>query len=204
MSEVPTSDSRATRGDTATSSSGWIGTVAFAIACVLGLAKLGEVVNARRERTRNARRDLDQAWFRMIALDGVIPDLRRFLEDQRRALREATASQAVARPYLAALMRYGPAAEELKIRLQPLEHLSAHAHATIIRALEDLDDHVAAFCPHGDDRSYNPDLLEAQGTEVQLQFARCLRDCLVVLRQVHVELSRGRDPDQTIPMPAPT
>jgi hypothetical protein len=200
----PGSNTEAAQSETAPPASGWIGTAGFVIACVLGLVKLGEAVSARHDRARNSRKELDQAWFRTIALEGAIPDLRRFLEAQRSALRDAAAAPpAVARPYLAALMRYAPASEELKIRLQPLEELSTHAHATIIRALEDLDDRVAPLCPHGDDRSYNPDLLEVEGTEVQLQFARCLRDCLIVLQQVHVELSRGRNPDRTIPMPQP-
>jgi hypothetical protein len=171
----------------------------LAISCLLGLVKVGEVVSARRARARNPRSRIDDAWFKTIVLDGVIPDLRRFLESERGALQGAAlASPSGARPYFATLMRYAPAAEELKIRLQSLEDLSVQAYAKVIRALEDLEDRVAPFCPHGDDRTYNPDLLDAEGSDVQLQFARCLRDCLVILRQLHVELSRGRDPDRTL------
>lgn len=182
----------------------WLGTAGFALACVLGLVKVREVVTARWGRVRRPRAEVDGSWFRTIVLEGSVPDLRHFLQTQREALKDAASgSPGAAQPYLAALIRYARASEELKIRLQPLQEISVHAHASIIRALEDLDDRVAPFCPHGDDLSFNRDLLAAESREVQLQFARCLRDCLAVLREVHLELISGRDPDQAIPMPAP-
>lgn len=169
---------------------------------MLGLVKVSEVVQALRRRVRSPRTGADESWFRTIVLEGSIPDLRHFLQTQKEALKDAASgSPGMAAPYFAALMRYARASEELKIRLQPLQDLSVHAHATIIRALEDLDDRVAPFCPHGDDPSFSREMLAAEGREVEVQFARCLRDCLAVLRDVHFELSCGRDPDQAIPMP---
>lgn len=174
----------------------WLGRAGFVMACVLSLIKAGEVLIARRRRARHPPRsphaEVEGAWFKTLVLDGVIPDLRRFLDSQQAALKDAaSALPGMPRPYLATLKRYAPAAENLKIRLQPLEDLSPHAHATVIRALEDLEDRVAPFCPHADDRSYNPDLLEVESSGVQVQFGLCLRDCLVALREAHHEVAGG-------------
>jgi hypothetical protein len=181
-----------------------IGALGFGISLVLAVIKLGEVINARRDRSRDQLAKVNDAWFKTIVLDGAIPDIRQFLEAQRSALKQAaTPPPGSVRPYIAALLRYMPASEELKLRLQPIDELSAHAYATLMRALEDLDDCVAPFCPHGDDASFNRDALETEWRAVQRQFDSCFRDCLSVLRTVHFELSRGKDPDQKIRKPTP-
>jgi hypothetical protein len=102
---------------------------------------------------------------------------------------------------MAVLLRYVPSSEELKIRLQPVEELSAHTYATLIRALENLDDCVAPFCAHADDASFNEEALETERRAVQRQFDNCFRDCLSVLRRLHFALYRGQDPDDKIARP---
>jgi hypothetical protein len=180
-----------------------LGTLGFVISLVLAFIKLAEVVSARRDRSSDQVATVNDSWFKTIVLDGAIPDLRQFLETQRSALKQAATPPAgTVRPYMAALLRYGPASEELKIRLQPVDELSAHAYAMVTRALEDLEDCVAPFCPHADDASYNKEALEAEWKAVQRQFDTCFRDCLSVLRRLHFELSRGKDPDRIIPKPA--
>ena len=178
-----------------------VGALGFLISLILGIVKLGEVVSARRDRSHDQRAKVNDAWFKTIVLDGAIPDIRRFLETQRSALRSATTPPGTVRPYMAVLLRYGPASEELKLRLQPIEELSAHTYATLTHALEDLDDRIAPFCPHADDASFNKETLETEWKAVQRQFDICFRDCLSVLRRLHFELSSGRDPDQSIPRP---
>ena len=176
-----------------------MGTVAFFISVVLGIVKLSELYNARRDRSRDQRAKVDDAWFKTIVLEGAIPDLRSFLETQRSALKHAATPPAgTVRPYMAVMLRYAPASEELKIRLQPVEELSARSYATIINAVEALDDRIAPFCAHADDASYNKQVLQTEWSAVQRQFDACFRDCLAVLRRVHFELSRGHDPDRTM------
>jgi hypothetical protein len=179
-----------------------VGTLGFFISLALAIVKGSELYRARKDRSGDQQAKVNDAWFKTIVLDGTIPDLRKFLELQRGALKQAAATTPqVVRPYMIVMLRYSPASEELKIRLQSVAELSTNAYATLTRALESLDDSVATFCSHADDASFNKETLEKEWRAVQRQFDSCFRDCLSVLRRLHFALHRGENPDHQIPTP---
>jgi hypothetical protein len=181
-----------------------VGLLGFLISVVLAVVKGAEIYHARRDRSRDQRAKVNDAWFKTIVLDGAIPSIRSFLETQRGALKQAcSAHPGTARPYMAVWLRYKPESEELMIRLIPIEELSSNAYAALVHYLEILEDSVSPFCSHADDRSVDPGSIEKEWLALQHQMDRCFRDCLSILRRVHFELSRGRDPDQTISKPTP-
>jgi hypothetical protein len=177
-----------------------VGALGFFISLILAIVKGAELYRARKDRSGDQQAKVNDAWFKTIVLDGAIPDLRQFLELHRGALKQAAATASkVVRPYMTVMLRYSPASEELKIRLQSVAELSTNAYATLTRALESLDDSVATFCAHADDASFNKETLEKEWRAVQRQFDCCFRDCLSVLRRLHFALYRGENPDHEIP-----
>jgi hypothetical protein len=179
-----------------------VGTLGFVISVGLALVKGFELYRARKDRSGDQQAKVNDAWFKTIVLDGAIPDIRQFLDLQRGALKQAaTPPPKTVRPYMSVMLRYSPASEELKIRLQSVAELSAHAYATLTQALENLDDCVAPFCSRADDASFAKDVLQKEWSAVQRQFDGCFRDCLSVLRRLHFALYRGQDPDRYIPTP---
>ena len=180
------------------------GAFGFVIAAILALVKGGELVSAHRVRSRDQEAKVNDAWFKTIVLDGAIPAIRQFLETHRSELTlTASHSRQGVRPYEAALQRYIQESEALKYRLLPVRELSPNGYETLIRAIEELDDCVAPYCPPADDSSFNKEALSAEWSAVQRQADRCFRDCLAVLRLMHFELSRGKHPDRKIPKPTP-
>jgi hypothetical protein len=178
------------------------GFLGFLISLVLAGVKGYEIFNSRKDRSRDQQSKVNDAWFKTIVLDGAVPQIRTFLESQRNALRQAAnARPGTVRPYMNALLKYMPESEELMIRLIPIEELSANAYATVVRNLETLEDAVSPFCSHADDAAVNPQAIENEWINVQKQMDHCFRDCLSILRHVHFDLSYGRDPDKTIPLP---
>lgn len=172
------------------------GFLGFLISLALAAVKGYEIVNARRDRSRDQQAKVNDAWFRTIVLDGAIPDIRQFLQAQRAALKQAmSARPGSVRPFMAAWTRYQPESEELMLRLIPVEELSTVAYARIEREFEQLADIVSPFCSYADDPSHAPQSIEKQWATVQQQMDRCFRQSLSVLRAVHLHLSRGRDAD---------
>lgn len=172
------------------------GFLGFLISLALAGVKGYEIFNARRDRSRDQTSKVNDAWFKTIVLDAAIPEIRRFLEAQRASLKQArNARSGSVRPFMAAWQRYQPESEELMLRLIPIEELSTHAYARIEREFETLADLVSPFCSYADDASHSPQAIDKQWATVQQQLDRCSRETLKVLRQVHLHLSRGRDPD---------
>jgi hypothetical protein len=179
------------------------GLLGFLISAVLAIFKFYEFRNSRRDRSRDQLSKVNDAWFKTIVLDGAIPHIRSFLDSQRSALSQASnVHPRPARPHQSVLLSYIPASEELKIRLIPVEELSTNAYATIVRNIEKLDDAVSPYCSHADDASVAAKAKQDEWLLVQQSFDQCFRESLRLLRQVHFELSRGEDPDKTIPPPA--
>jgi hypothetical protein len=174
-----------------------VGVLGFLISVGLAVVKGYEIWNARRDRSRDQQAKVNDAWFKTIVLDGAIPDIRKFLEGQRASLKNARSADNL-RPFMSAWQRYQPESEELMLRLIPLEELSARAYARIEREFERLADVISPFCSHADDASYPRQSVDKEWTGVQQQMDQCFRESLTVLRVLHLNLSRGRDPDTGI------
>lgn len=180
-----------------------IGVLGFVISVILAGVKCVEFFNGRRDRSKDQRARVNDAWFKTIVLDGAIPAIRQFLDSQRSKFKQVNHYSANGvRPFAAALRDYLQQSEDLKDRLRPVEELSVHAYETVIRAVEALDDAVSLYSPHADDAAFDKAALAAEWIGVQRHFDACFRECLSVLRQLHFSLQHGRDPDKDISRPS--
>jgi hypothetical protein len=175
------------------------GFLGFWISLVLAVVKGYEIYNSRRDRSRDQRTKVNDAWFKAIVFDAAIPDIRKFIETHRSSLQGARISRkGSARPFMAAWQRFQPESEELMTRLLPVEELSTHAYAKIVSEIEKFADNLLTFCSRADDASNSPQTIDKEWMLIQQQMDGCFRESLSVLRVAHLELSRGRDPDAAI------
>ena len=181
----------------------YVGVAGFVISLVLAAFRIVEFFRNRNDRSKDQQAKVDDAWFKTIVLDGAIPALRDFLQEQRYALKQAGhLPPAVVRPHIAVLLAYSPKSEDLKLRLKPIEELSANAYETMVRAIEGLDDLISPYCAHADDAGYDRKLVADEWIIVEREIDKCFRDCLAVLRRVHYALQQAKNPDKEIAVPS--